>query len=325
MYDLFFFSQVYIYRPTGLFLLLQMARAYIFTKNNYTEEDEERLRQCIGKARITYIIWGREIAPTTGTPHLQGYMQSNEKMKERIHKATGLFVEIARASYEENRCNYCAKDGDWEEHGIPNKEHAGHGQGRRTDLAGVKKSIEQGLSYDEICDLHFEEAAKYNRFISEQVSRHALRRGLGSLQEAYASASLRPWQTALMDILVDPPCPRKILWFWEDKGNIGKSWMTTYLMVMKKACVIDLGKLGDMIYLYSKNPSNIVIFDIPRTSEEHMHGAYTLAERLKNGRLSSFKYESQTIVPMACHVIFFANFAPDMTKWSQDRYFIKKL
>jgi hypothetical protein len=50
-----------------------------------------------------------------------------------------------------------------------------------------------------------------------------------------------------------------------------------------------------------------------------------LAEELKNGILVSGKYESKTVVFKVPHVIFFANFEPDMTKWSSDRYFVKNI
>ena len=47
-------------------------RNYRFTFNNYKPEDEERLLELVPKP-LKYIIYGHEIAPTTGTPHLQGF------------------------------------------------------------------------------------------------------------------------------------------------------------------------------------------------------------------------------------------------------------
>lgn len=41
-----------------------------FTLNNYTEEDERRIQESSEIYR--YAIYGRELAPTSGTPHLQG-------------------------------------------------------------------------------------------------------------------------------------------------------------------------------------------------------------------------------------------------------------
>lgn len=45
-------------------------KTYCFTYNNYTPEIETRLQQFLTE-NTEYSIYGRETAPTTGTPHLQ--------------------------------------------------------------------------------------------------------------------------------------------------------------------------------------------------------------------------------------------------------------
>jgi len=45
-----------------------------------------------------------------------------------------------------------------------------------------------------------------------------------------------------------------------------------------------------------------------------------VCEGLKNGYIQSTKYEGQPFYPNVCHVWVFANFQPDYTKWSEDRY-----
>lgn len=45
-------------------------KRFVFTLNNYGPEDEERIQGHIADFR--FAIYGREIAPSTGTPHLQG-------------------------------------------------------------------------------------------------------------------------------------------------------------------------------------------------------------------------------------------------------------
>ena len=51
-------------------------RNFIFVLNNYTEEDVERLT----KFPCRYIVFAKEIAPTTGTPHLQGYCELEDQL-----------------------------------------------------------------------------------------------------------------------------------------------------------------------------------------------------------------------------------------------------
>ena len=69
-----------------------------------------------------YGIIGKEIAPTTGTPHLQCYF----KLKTRMYKSTiysrlgfrGFYLEIARGSDWKN-VQYCRKNHNFVEAGSP--------------------------------------------------------------------------------------------------------------------------------------------------------------------------------------------------------------
>lgn len=94
------------------------ARAACFTLNNYTEADIEMVRNVCGKAR--YGVLGKEIAPTTGTAHIQGYIYfTNAKTFNAFKKLLpqGTHIELAVASAKQNR-EYCTKGGDFEEYGI---------------------------------------------------------------------------------------------------------------------------------------------------------------------------------------------------------------
>ncbi len=62
---------------------MSRVRNYCFTVNNYDEDDIIELLSHIGENKktdtIKYLTMQEEIAPTTGTPHLQGYLE--------LHKA----------------------------------------------------------------------------------------------------------------------------------------------------------------------------------------------------------------------------------------------
>lgn len=47
---------------------------WCFTLNNYTLKEYEALQN----QECRYLLMGKEIAPTTGTPHIQGYIQLNK-------------------------------------------------------------------------------------------------------------------------------------------------------------------------------------------------------------------------------------------------------
>lgn len=87
-------------------------RGWCFTLNNYNLIEEEHIQTTI-KTLARYVIYGREIAPTTGTPHLQGYVYFHNA---RQHKAVSRLlpravVQPSKGSAEQNK-TYCSKDED---------------------------------------------------------------------------------------------------------------------------------------------------------------------------------------------------------------------
>lgn len=303
--------------------------AYVATLNNYRPEDVAVLRTPNSKLR--YIIVGHEVGEQ-GTPHLQIYFQLEKQAKLTTIKGWGgpwsrMHFEAARGTDSE-AADYCKKDGNFFELG--ERRQMGR-KGARNDLEAVKQAIDRGESYDEICETHFQQAAAFSKFIKERVQARESKQQLDSLREHYEQSALRPWQQQLKDDVLSAPDPRKILWLWENTGNVGKSWMANYLGAVHGATILTSGKKVDMAYIYAQKPTAIVIFDLSRTQEHseerkhHLDGVYSLAEDLKNGRVVSTKYESKTIFFRPPHVIFFANFEPDMTKWSSDRYAVVNL
>lgn len=58
-------------------------RNFCFTLNNYTDREIYNLQELAETGKVIYICWGRETAPTTGTPHLQGYVEFKEGRAKR--------------------------------------------------------------------------------------------------------------------------------------------------------------------------------------------------------------------------------------------------
>lgn len=303
--------------------------AYCATLNNYTADDVAMLRTPNNKLR--YIIVGHEIGES-GTPHLQIYFQLEKQAKKSTIVNWGgpwarMHLENARGTDVE-ASDYCKKEGNFFELG----ERKSMGRaGKRTDIDAIKQAIDDGADYDTLCSEHFASVGNLSQFIKERIQARDTQKRKSVLREQFETASLKPWQALLKDVVLEPPHPRRIHWIWDKKGNCGKSWMATYLGCMMNACVLTPGKKADLAYIYSQSPSAIVVFDLSRTAapmegkENWLDGVYSLAEDLKNGRLTTTKYTSMTIFFPPPHVIFFANWHPDMTKWSEDRYFVKEL
>ena len=91
-------------------------KGWVIVTNNYTPEDEDAFYD---EETFEYSIFGREKAPTTGTPHLQGYVHMRNKCK--FGTVQKLFphswIVPAQGTAEENKV-YSSKDGDFVEHGL---------------------------------------------------------------------------------------------------------------------------------------------------------------------------------------------------------------
>lgn len=180
------------------------------------------------------------------------------------------------------------------------------------------------MSFNELLESeHFPAVAKCMQSFRALYTARAAADGLTAIRTELSGAGLRPWQSALVDIVKEPPCPRKVYWFYDFTGNTGKSFMGKYLMAWHDATIFTNGKLADMAYAYALSP--IVVIDLARTQCDKLDHMYQFIENLKNGILFSPKYDSGVKVFKAPHVIIFANFEPDRTKLSEDRWFVKKL
>jgi len=91
-------------------------RRYVFTWNNYDQASEDYL----ATLPCRFIIYGKEIAPETGTPHLQGFVCFNNAKTERAARGIlrGCHVDVARSTVAANIA-YCSKSGDVFQRGDP--------------------------------------------------------------------------------------------------------------------------------------------------------------------------------------------------------------
>jgi len=86
------------------------ARGWCFTLNNYDEREFEDIKEVLHNSTLKFVI-GKEVAPTTGTEHLQGYayFKNPQTLKHLIKKVIpGAHWEVSRGSPEQN-LNYCTK------------------------------------------------------------------------------------------------------------------------------------------------------------------------------------------------------------------------
>lgn len=131
-------------------------RNICFTVNN---PDESYFNTLIQDPRISYAIAGRENAPSTGTPHLQGYLELNCQISDVQARALlpGAHISARRGSAVQ-AAEYCRKeDPEPFEYGTISK------QGARSDLAPAVQTIKEGGSMQDVAELYPEQFVRYHK------------------------------------------------------------------------------------------------------------------------------------------------------------------
>lgn len=136
-----------------------------------------------------------------------------------------------------------------------------------------------------------------------------------------------PYQKELLELCKTEPDDRTIYWFWEPKGNVGKTAIIKYLLnrFEETAYYISGGKAADICNQINDFENDIELFlvNFPRTAEGFI--SYNGLEQVKDGLTSSPKYKGGFKLFNPPHVIVMANFYPDITALSLDRWKIYEI
>ncbi len=135
---------------------------------------------------------------------------------------------------------------------------------------------------------------------------------------------LYDWQKNIMDMLKTEPDGRTINWYYDLKGNCGKTSLARHICLNYPALYIQ-GKANDIKYAIKNwnGQLHMAILGIPRTYEQFV--SYDAIESILDGIMFSGKYESGMTIFDPPHVIVFANFKPDLSKCSKDRWNVVEL
>lgn len=289
---------------------------WCFTINNYNEDDVTALSS-LHPSEASYIIFGRERGEN-GTPHLQGYIEFVKR--ERLTSIKKI-PSLSRAHLEPRRgtpeaaAEYCRKDGEVVELGECSRDGGQLGdrlvEARALALTGAPES-DLALRSDYI---------RYRRNIHESITAERQYETRQRLAASISSAALRPWQQEVLTLITAQPDHRKVYWYYDSKGGTGKTWFSRYCVLLHDAIRYENGKSTDIKHAYGGQP--VVIFDFSRSQQEHLN--YEVIESIKNGLFFSPKYDSQFRIYDIPHVIAFANFLPDTSKLSQDRWDVRDI
>lgn len=294
----------------------QRSKRWCITVNNPPADWEAKMKTLTG---LTYCVVGVESAPTTGTPHLQGYMEMDKRkqlstMKKALEKI-GMgqpHLEVAKGTWEQNK-TYCSKDGNTKEWGEPCPST----QGSRTDLTEYTKAVLEGKTFLELAHLHPGANARYWNYANKIRTASRLEKEVKRRRTIMEATEMKEWQKYVVEKL-DQQTQRQILWVWDKDGGTGKTWLALYLQAKRSAWVTRGGKYADLALAY--NYEDTVVFDLARETQERV--PYGVLEGFKDGNLFCGKYESMNKIFEPPRVIVFANFPPEKEKLSADRWVV---
>lgn len=290
---------------------------WCFTVPNYTDVELLHLQLLSEDPSVAYLIVGREVAPTTGTRHLQGFIRFNKRL--RFAGVRNLLPQChltsARGTLQQNR-DYCSKEGDFDEWGTC----PAHQPGRRSDFERYLEwlgTLESEPSERELITMW---PALYGRY------RGSMRRMAAEIcpRPQLRDGPLRPWQEALQTELEQPADDRRVRFFVDRDGGSGKSWFCGHAFSkLDGVQILGPGKRDDLAHAIDVR-TRIFLFNVPRGNAEYLN--YGLLEMIKDRMVLSPKYEStMKILIHTPHIVVFMNEDPDMTKMTPDRYEITYL
>lgn len=136
---------------------------------------------------------------------------------------------------------------------------------------------------------------------------------------------LRPWQQSIVDLSLDEPNDRTINWIYDPEGNMGKTVFSKYMFSKHDAIIATGGGVKDIACLIAGlvkngrdlNKKTTFIFNFPRSTD---NVSYPAIESVKDGLMTSTKYESSTLVFNCPHVFIFSNEPPETNKLTKDRW-----
>lgn len=286
-------------------------RRYCFTLNNYSDAEQESLRQLAQD--VKYLVFGREVGES-GTPHLQGFVVFRTSTRfVAAKRAIGnrAHLELARGTSAQASL-YCKKDDDYEEFGELETSPAG----KTNRFADFKKWVLEQATKPTAAQVASEYPSIYLQYgrCMEWIDL------IYPTPEPPTGVQLRDHQRRLEERLEDEADDRKIIFVCDPVGNTGKSFFAKYLMQKYPDSVqrLSIGKRDDLCYAIDEHKS-IFLFDIPRSQSEYLQ--YSVLESLKDGHVFSTKYQSRSkVFNHKVHVVVFMNEQPDRNKLSADRY-----
>lgn len=157
------------------------SKYYVFTWNNYNMDNIALLRSFVEKEICMYICWGYEEAPTSGTPHLQGYIEMYAKRRvsemRRIlgdgvwfHQRKGNQSQAIHYTRKSPRGDYNPTSEEWEEYGEKCITKDKNSNLLQNQLIVASEDIKKGTNVKDMYQVHPTVCARYPKYVDRLIS-----------------------------------------------------------------------------------------------------------------------------------------------------------
>lgn len=286
-------------------------RRFCFTLNNFTEEEDTTLRV---PDTFQYIKFQHEIAPTTGTPHIQGYIETKKKVMlttKKHGKSTGFHAQpgcarmvalMCKGSAHANQ-NYVSKPGGTNPHEDGEPMDAGaHGKAASAELWDQIKLSARAGDFDAI------PSKTYLNIRRNLKDEHREYRTSNPRKRKIDALALRPHQAELYEkLMVRASKTGHIIVIVDPRGQSGKSHLAKYTEQMHPDIVqvLKVNTHQNMAKMMQEH-KHIYFIDIGRTAGHKFE--WDFAEDLADGHVSSGKYDVEDKhVEEPAHVVVLCN------------------
>lgn len=135
--------------------MARINKTWMYTLNNYSEEE---ITQLANLSQVSLHVCAKEIAPSTGTPHLQGRITFRKDYTFNMWKCLNPRINVRIAFMKE--CNYERKEGNIIIDIDNRKKKSGGG-----DLSVIADAINEGNSINEIAEIYPSSFIRYHKGI----------------------------------------------------------------------------------------------------------------------------------------------------------------
>lgn len=142
-------------------------------------------------------------------------------------------------------------------------------------------------------------------------------------------SELRPFQQSIVDIIKGPVNEGKVVWIYDETGQLGKTELLRYCFIKYKVPFSYGGKCADIInlvynnadYMKQSNPP-CLFYNFGRATKPR-EISYKSMEQVSDGCISNTKFEAGCFVCNKPHVVVFANCLPVEEEMTKGRFLIK--